>query len=411
MRAVSASVSSMRRSTRRGTRPPRRPMNRTRTPLPWSSSRRGDEEALVEVHEEPHFVERAAPVLGGERVHRHPLEPDLERTLDRVEQGLLAGRVAVGALQAAALRPPTVAVHDDRDVLGHVRPQLGQALGIQLHHDDATYARRSRRSPRLHRSFTTLRPRAGARGPDASCRTGERGLEVAAAMTWTVIVNPVAGRGRTRKLVPEIEERAAAVRRQGRGVAHPRRSDPPRARGRRPRARSRRVRWRRRSSRRWRASRPTRRAPSPSCPPAPGNDFARVLGYDPKRPARRVRRARARPRPRHRPRTGQRALVHVRRPASGFDAEANRWANTVHRLSGTVALHRGRAADARGVPAASVPGHGRRRGARGPRVAGRGRERAGVRRRHEHRAERASLDDGLLDVTVVGDDDPRADAR
>jgi len=30
-------------------------------------------------------------------------------------------------------------------------------------------------------------------------------------MTWTVIVNPVAGRGRTRRLLPAIEERAAAV--------------------------------------------------------------------------------------------------------------------------------------------------------------------------------------------------------
>jgi len=30
-------------------------------------------------------------------------------------------------------------------------------------------------------------------------------------MSWTVIVNPVAGRGRTRRLLPAIEERAAAV--------------------------------------------------------------------------------------------------------------------------------------------------------------------------------------------------------
>src|SRR5437762_4089453 len=30
-------------------------------------------------------------------------------------------------------------------------------------------------------------------------------------MPWTVIVNPAAGRGRTRKLLPSIEERAAAV--------------------------------------------------------------------------------------------------------------------------------------------------------------------------------------------------------
>ena len=47
-----------------------------------------DQQPLVEVHEEPHLVERAAPVLGGERVHRQPLEADLERALDRVEQRL-----------------------------------------------------------------------------------------------------------------------------------------------------------------------------------------------------------------------------------------------------------------------------------------------------------------------------------
>src|SRR5438128_12294450 len=39
----------------------------------------------------------------------------------------------------------------------------------------------------------------------------DAGPEVAAAMSWTVIVNPVAGRGRTRRLLPAIEERAAAV--------------------------------------------------------------------------------------------------------------------------------------------------------------------------------------------------------
>ena len=96
------------------------------------------EQALVEVHEEAHFVERAPPILGREGVHGHPLEPDLECALDRVEQRLFSGGVPVGALQTTALRPPAVAVHDDRHVFRHGGPELGKALGIELHHDDAT---------------------------------------------------------------------------------------------------------------------------------------------------------------------------------------------------------------------------------------------------------------------------------
>ena len=53
----------------------------------------GDEEPLVEVHEEADLVERPAPVLGRERVDRQPLQPDVERALDGVEQRLFAGRV------------------------------------------------------------------------------------------------------------------------------------------------------------------------------------------------------------------------------------------------------------------------------------------------------------------------------
>ncbi len=75
-----------------------------------------DEQALVEVHEEAHLVERAPPVLGRERVDGEPLEADLERALDRVEQRFLAGGMALGALQAPTLRPPSVAVHHDRNV-------------------------------------------------------------------------------------------------------------------------------------------------------------------------------------------------------------------------------------------------------------------------------------------------------
>ena len=58
-------------------------------------------------------------------------EADLERALDRVEQRLLAGRVTVGALQPALLRPPAVAVHDDRDV-----PR--DPLRIELRHGEGT---------------------------------------------------------------------------------------------------------------------------------------------------------------------------------------------------------------------------------------------------------------------------------
>jgi len=79
------------------------------------------QEALVEVHEEADLVERPAPVLGREREHRHPRQADVEAAFDRVEECLLPRRVAVGALQPALLRPPPVAVHDDRDVLRPVR--------------------------------------------------------------------------------------------------------------------------------------------------------------------------------------------------------------------------------------------------------------------------------------------------
>src|SRR5215203_4923253 len=75
-----------------------------------------DEEILVEVHEEAHLVDRSSPVLRGERVDRHPLEPDVEGTFDRVEQRLLAGGVSFGALEAALLGPTAVAVHHDGDV-------------------------------------------------------------------------------------------------------------------------------------------------------------------------------------------------------------------------------------------------------------------------------------------------------
>ncbi len=69
-------------------------------------------------------------------------------------------------------------------------------------------------------------------------------------------------------------------------------------------------------------------------PTGAGNDFARVLGYDPKNPLRAFDAISS----------GHDKVVDLGRvngrwytcvTASGFDAEANRWANTVRRLSGT----------------------------------------------------------------------------
>ncbi len=79
------------------------------------------QQGLVEAHEESHFVDRSSPVLGGERVDRHPFEPEFERALDGIEECFLAGRVTVGALHAALLGPPAVAVHDDRDMARDAR--------------------------------------------------------------------------------------------------------------------------------------------------------------------------------------------------------------------------------------------------------------------------------------------------
>jgi diacylglycerol kinase (ATP) len=152
-------------------------------------------------------------------------------------------------------------------------------------------------------------------------------------MSWTVIVNPVAGRGRTRRLLPAIEERAAAFGAKVEVSLTP--EDPPRL----ARAAADQghdlaacggdglvgaVAGVAADTGRTLAIVPT----------GAGNDFARSLGYDPKRPldafAVLV--------------NGDDRVVDLGRvngrwytcvTASGFDAEANRWANTVQRLSGT----------------------------------------------------------------------------
>ena len=77
----------------------------------------------VEAHQEAHLVRGAPPVLGGERVRRQGADAELDGAVDDVEQRRLAGLVALGPGQAALVGPPAVAVHHQRDVLGH---QLGR---------------------------------------------------------------------------------------------------------------------------------------------------------------------------------------------------------------------------------------------------------------------------------------------
>jgi len=218
-------------------------------------------------------------------------------------------------------------------------------------------------------------------------------------MTWTVIVNPAAGRGRTRRLLPDIEERAAAV---GAKVEVSLSADDP-------------PRMAREAAAQGHdlvacggdgvaaavagvAADTGRRLAI--VPTGAGNDFARNLGYDAKHPlAAFDALAHGRDRVVDLGRVNDRWYTCV--TASGFDAEANRWANTVHRLSGTAlyvaAVLRTLAVYQPHPFRLTVDGETHECRAwlvavgNGPAYGG------GMRI-----APGASFDDGLLDVTVVG---------
>jgi diacylglycerol kinase (ATP) len=219
-------------------------------------------------------------------------------------------------------------------------------------------------------------------------------------MPWTVIVNPAAGRGRTRKLLPQVEAHAAAV---GAKVTVSINGDAPEALAREAAAighdlvacggdglvamvagvaadTGRRL---------------------AVVPTGAGNDFARGLGYDPKHPLDAFGALEH----------GHDRVVDLGRvngrwytcvTASGFDAEANRWANTVRRLSGTAlyvaAVLRTLAVYQPHPFRLTVDGDAHEIKAwlvavgNGPSYGG------GM-----NIAPAASLDDGLLDVTVVGE--------
>jgi diacylglycerol kinase (ATP) len=218
-------------------------------------------------------------------------------------------------------------------------------------------------------------------------------------MPWTVIVNPVAGRGRTRKLVPEIQQRAAEV---GAKVEVSLTPDDP-------------IRLALDAADHGHdlvacggdglvaavagVAADTSRTLA-VVPTGAGNDFARVLGYDPKHPLDAFTALEH----------GHDRVIDLGRvngrwytcvAGSGFDAEANRWANTVHRLSGTTlyiaAVLRTLAVYQPHPFRLTVNGDTHELRAwlvavgNGPAYGG------GM-----NIAPSASLDDGLLDVTVVG---------
>jgi diacylglycerol kinase (ATP) len=217
---------------------------------------------------------------------------------------------------------------------------------------------------------------------------------------WTMVVNPAAGRGRTRKLMAQLEAAARAAQVEVAVSPQP--------------------------------GAPTKLAHEAAAaghdlvacggdglvaevagvaadtgrrlavvPTGAGNDFARVLGYDTKKPLDAFGAlANGRDRVVDLGRVNGRWYTCV--TASGFDAEANRWANTVQRLSGTTLYvaavlhtlavytpHRFRL---------TVDGEAHEFRAwlvavgNGPAYAG------GM-----NITPNARLDDGLLDVTVVGD--------
>jgi diacylglycerol kinase (ATP) len=218
---------------------------------------------------------------------------------------------------------------------------------------------------------------------------------------WTAIVNPVAGRGRTQKLLPDLERAARAA-----GIAlHV--SPEPGAPAKLARAAAddghdlvacggdglvTEVAGVAADTGRRLAVVPT----------GAGNDFARVLGYDRKHPLQAfstIEDGRGHDRVVDLGRVNGRWYTCV--TASGFDAEANRWANTVRKLSGTTlyiaAVLRTLAVYKPHRFRVTVDGEVIETTAwlvavgNGPAYAG------GM-----HVTPNAKLDDGMLDVTIVG---------
>ena len=123
--AVSPVASSIRLTIQRGTRQSRRPMKRIRTPIRCSSSRRRvsswsamtlSRKRTSSCGRRQFSVEKAYTVKYG--------MPEIEGAAGGVEEGVLAGPVALGAGQTLLGGPPAVAVH-------HARHVARNAVGVE----------------------------------------------------------------------------------------------------------------------------------------------------------------------------------------------------------------------------------------------------------------------------------------
>ena len=77
------------------------------------------ERGREEVHEQIDLVLRPLPVLSRERVDGQHVKAEADARRDRLAQRVDAGDMALAAVEPAGSGPAAVAVHDDRDVLGH----------------------------------------------------------------------------------------------------------------------------------------------------------------------------------------------------------------------------------------------------------------------------------------------------
>ncbi len=87
------------------------------------------DELLEQRHEGEHLVPRSFPVLGRKGIQSDDIESQAGGCLDCFADRADAGAVAFDAWQVARLRPPTVAVHDDGDM---VRQSVGVETLQQL---------------------------------------------------------------------------------------------------------------------------------------------------------------------------------------------------------------------------------------------------------------------------------------
>ena len=151
----------------------RRPAHRMRTPSACQLVAAAADHVLVEAHQEAHLLGRPPPVLGRERVGRDGRDAQLDRAVQHVHQRRLAGAVALGAGQPALVGPAAVAVHDDRDVLGH---ELGRDVGrrrpgrVRRRIGPRAVARRGYRARILGRLRPVELDRSGQRSTSGSAR-------------------------------------------------------------------------------------------------------------------------------------------------------------------------------------------------------------------------------------------------